>query len=400
MTRFTVKQEEITRLKVFADHVGKLKGVAPISSKQLFCVDTQLEVVSVGEGGSSGAVQGEIKLDIENVSFDDQVKKYFVTELETVLLFLSKISSDAQFSYTDDQLTITGEGKSKFTTRLLIGYNDEEVKEIQSFITTQLALPEFEDANKITLDLSNIKEELLTLAPLTKEFELNKMIEISSTHLKVADNFGIFSHAITTKPTLQTIYFHRDIAQLIKNSDKITISSDKKFWYFDIVQFGIKILFVAPTAQWQYPTDDELAGFLPEKTKRVKLEINAKKFYEVLDEFDGMFSQWTYGQIVIKTPANFDSEKKLEVSWDDKLHLVETTLPVNIIERTDTDEVDFVIPTKELKAIKSLFYKDDNSVMYLEYSTLPSTEEHGAGINIYNDQGVEIGTPKMNGSSL
>jgi hypothetical protein len=403
MSKFTIKQEELARLKVFSDYLGKLKDIAPLSSLNIFYLDetnSKLGVYAIGAEGSTGAIQQEMLLDVSNIIIDNSVTpQEFVIGIEVILTAVQKIKSgDIDFSFDVGSLNISSSStKYKFSTKLNAPHPEAELKEIRDFMSTQLALEEFDDTHKITLSLKDIKDNLINLSSLTKEFNLNKLISVDETSLRAADNFGIFLQNLTTKPITQEIYFHRDIANLIKGLDEIIISSDKKFWYLDFAAFGIKAIFVAPTAQFVYPTDDELEGFAPSDQSRLKLEVSAATLYSVLAEFDGLFdSQWTYDQIYLKTPVDFAINKELELSWDDKVHRVDTLLPVDIIERTDTSEdFEFIIPTRELKTLEPIFNKDSNSKVTIEYSSLPIGQNHGSGTKWYNSE-ASLFLPKMN----
>jgi hypothetical protein len=396
MTKFTIKQDQISRLRIFAQEIGKLKNISPISTRQLFYLTgaDKLEVFAIGEDGSAGSIQGEIKIDITQV-LDSAVSPHFETDLNSLLVVLDKISTDVEFNLTDNQLIIIGEKKSKFTITLLNGKTDDEVKEIREYIDDQLKLPEF--ANEIKLDITHIKPDLDNLASLTKIFDLNKLIEISETKLRTADNFGIYSQSLVTKPVLkETIHIHRDLIPLFKNINEIRISSDKKFWFFDFTSFGIRVMLVPPTSQFIYPTDKEIEDFVPTQASRIKLEVKARDFYNALAEFDGMFdTTWVYNQMYVKTASDFDTTHELILSWDDKVHQVITTLPVSVVERTDkTSDFEFIIPTKELKAIEPFFNKDDNSVFHIDYNSLNVGTQNGSGLKFYNSS-VEMATPKM-----
>jgi hypothetical protein len=398
MTKFTIKQEEISRLKVFSDISGKLKNVAALNSKQLFVLseaDSKLEIYLFGEGGSAGSIQSEIKIDIQNLTIDAAIKSFFIIELDSLLTAISKIlSGDISVQLTDNQIIITGPNtKSKFSNNLLVNKDETEVTEIRGFIDAQLAIPEFQ--NKVELNISNIKNDLVILSSLSKIFNGNELIEVSETGLKTADSFGIFSETLTAKPTSDTTYLHRDLVQLFNNIDKVDISSDKKFWFFNFASFGIRLLVVPRTQGWIYPTSSDLKDFLPDD-KKIKLEINAKAFYSTLSDFIGIFdSSWTYGQVKIEVPSGFDSSKELLLSHHDELHEVSTSLPVSIVERTDTnDGFDFVIPTKGILELEPAFYKDDNSIIWLEFSSIPMSQLHGSGVKFSNSE-IEISLPKM-----
>jgi hypothetical protein len=399
MTKFTIKQEEITRLKIFNDYRDKFKSILPVSANQLFNLPgaDKLEIFALGENGSVSAFQGEIIIDITNVSIDTTVKSHFVTDLEAIITIISKFkNSDINFQLSDTEIIITGASKVIFNIRLLASREDAEVIEIRNYIDTQLTLPEFL-TNQISFDITNIKDDLFDLASLTKIYDYNKIITVSETSIKLADSFGIYSQSLTTKPIIgNTLNIHRDMTNLFKNINNILISSDKKFWFFNFVTFGIRALITPPTDSYTYPSSKEIEDIIPASSK-IKLEVNAKEFYEALGSFDGLFREnWTYGQMKFVTPSDFDSVKELQLDHHDVFHAVKAQVPVNIIERTDTNaNFDFIISTKELMAIESLLNKDENSVFFIDYNSVALGQSNGSGIRIYNNSGIELVIPKM-----
>jgi hypothetical protein len=401
MTKFTIKQEEISRIKLFSNYIKKLESISDIGENQLFHLtnDNKLHIYAIGPDGNSGSIHQEISIDVFDVSLDTNLKSHFVTDLDSLLVALSKITDiDIIFNLTSDKLSIVNTKKqSSFSMNLALNKSDEELTEVSTFIATQLALPEFDISNRIIIDITNIKDDLLNIASFIKCFDLNTNIEIDETSLKAADNFGIFKETLAAKPCTNTVLLHCDVIQLANHIDKIHLSSDQKFFYFDLASFGIKILFVKQVSPFVYPTDSDIEGFIPEASNRIKVEINAQDFYNTLEEFEGFFdSEWTYHQVYIRTPTDFSNVKKLELSWQDGIHEIKTNVSVNILERTDLNEdFSFLIPTKSLKVLRPILNKDKDSSITIEYNSLAVSQPHGSGIKISNNGGIELEIPKM-----
>jgi hypothetical protein len=412
MTKFTLKREEISRLKVFIDYTNKVKTLLAINDKFLFNVENsgKLEIFALGGDGSSDSVQAEIKVDITNLSIDPNIKSHFVTELSSILTIIDKFppTEEILFSlFTQQQNLISSENKlvisslntkSVFTTTLTNGKEDSEVAEIKKFISEILNLPEFQ--NKIELDISNIENELMVLADITKIFGNNKKIKIDDK-LLIADGLGIFSKSLAAKVcTEPTIIVNSELVKLFKNIDKIQISSDKKFWFFNYATFGIQLLLVPPinaNSSGSFPLENDIKDLLPLDTSRIKLEISAKDLFNALKEFEGLFNGWEYGSINLNVPADFDTKKELEFNWNDELHQVVTSIPVSIVERTDTaSDFEFIFSTRELPLIKDYIMKDENTMFTMEFSSTPLGDLHGSGVKLSNNSDVDIILPKMN----
>jgi hypothetical protein len=400
MTKFTINQAEIDRLQRFSEYLSKLNILQPLNARQLFYLNdsNKLEIYAYGEDGSAGAIQGEITIDLINVSYDNTVSTNFNIELSALIIFLNKLKgSDVNFNLSNSQLFITGNTDSKFSLTLLAKKDDAEVTEIRDFINTQLNLPYFADGQRVDVNITDIKDYLNIVASLTEVFDIHQLVEISESSIKFADNYGVFSKDLVAKPVNQTVHLHRGLVQFFKFINTISFSSDFKFCYLNLSSLGIRALLVSPNATWAYPTEDNLIDLCP-KDSIIQLEINSKKFYQILDDFSGVFKDWQYNQINIKTPIDFGVHKELHLNWTSEDREVTTKVPVSIINRTDMGEnFEFILTTKELEKIKPFLLKDDNSTFIMEYSSIPLGTPHGSGIKIYSNDGTTIIIPKLNG---
>ena len=408
-SKFTFTKENINKVKLFLDYVKKLETISAMENKQVFVINgNKLYIYAIGEAGSAGAGHVETVIDIKDVILDKNISTHFVMESSVFINSLEKVKSDDIFiSLEKDKIKITGTGKSSFSSVLFAYKTDDELKEIQDHISTILKLPEFK--TPININIADYKNEIGELAQLSKLLDVGRQVEISpdiydnkknlTSHAKVtiADNLCIFSW----EPTAQiidkeTVYIDRDVTTFFKNVDNFQISFNKKFYYFDIANYGIKLMFVPKTAKWQFPTEQDVLDISPEKTKLIELEINATEFYDVLDEFEGMFESgsWRYKQVKVETPAGFKNE--LKIHYDNMVNEVNTILPVKILNRTDnTDNFEFLMPTLHFKHLKPFLLQDSSSTFKFTYSSVAQDQPHGTGLIISNGSVTAI-IAKMN----
>jgi len=396
-SKFTVKESCINNIKLFLDYVKKLETISAMENKQIFVINgNKLHLYATGEAGSSGAGHVETVIDITDVSLDKNIPSHFVMESSVLINSLEKTkSTDIFVTLEKDKIKIQGAGKSVFSSVLFAYKTDDELKEIQDFVTDTLKTPEFK--TPIEVNIADYKDEISELAQLSKLLDIGRQVEIAPNKVSIADNLCVLSWTPVAKITdKETIHLDRDVTNFFKYIDKIQVSFNKKFYYFNIANYGIKLLFVPKTSKWAFPTSEEVSDIIPEKSQQIELEINAEKFYDMLTEFEGMFESgsWKYKQIKVKTPKNFSNE--LIVHYDNMVNEVNTALPVVIKSNTDKKEdFEFIMPTLHFKNLKPFLCIDSTSTFTLKYNSLDSDQPHGQGIVIENG-GITITIAKMN----
>ena len=379
---FTINRDQIARLKMLQSYIGKMEAFSPINNKQTFVISDKLSIYGTGNGHI------EANFDITNIKLSG--KDYFGMELNKFINYLDKIKDDEiNVSITNNVMNLKSKGKLEIKETLISETkNKNEIDELVGFITTKLAEKEFKSVIEVKLENKELMNEL---ASLTKFQDSNRQILIGKNYIKTADNLCITSFNTTENLTTdEEVLLDRDIISLFKNVDSFKISSDKSYYYFDIVNNNIKILFQPKSYNWTYPNETELAEIKPIDNKKIMLKINSEKFFETIDKFDGVFdsSAWRYGQIKVNS-ANYKTKNQLLFHFDTLSTEIIDYLPIEIISNTDNeDDFEFVLPSIYFKYLKSSLIK--NETFNIEYNSLQANENNGMAIVISNDNSITI----------
>lgn len=396
MTKFTIEEKEIERLKVYSKYLSDQKSSVGISDKQLFVIDnSKLGIYAIGEGGSAGCFQQQMFLDIKNLNLDTTVSNHFILDINDLILLITKISGDSNLSLHSDKLEISfPNSKFKSNIKLLLPLSDDEVKEITNYISGKLNSEAFK--NKTVLNIENLKKDLNVFSDVLNIFNQNNFISIEKNIIKSADQYGIFKKVYPSEICANEILFPRAFVPLIADIPSVDISSDD-YYYLKIDIYGIEILRIRPVASWAFPSDNDLNEFLPDPNSEIELEVKAKDLFEGFSLFTNTFvpSEWAYGQIKITTPDDFDSRKELDLYWEDGKFEISHVLPVSIVTKSDPNEnYNMTLTLKEFLKLEKLFYQDDNSVVTIKYSSVPETQNHGRSIIVYQKD-LQLVIPKM-----
>lgn len=388
MTKFTITQDQIERLRAFAGYLTKLNSFIPIDTRQQFCINgAKLEIYAIGKNSSTG--QCEIAVDLTNVSIDTRVSNLFSTNINTIITYFDRINSaDADISVTDRQLIVTGKNAKEIYKITLLPVRDD-IDDIKSFISDQLNQPAFDSNSRAEINTAGLFDDLALIVPMIKILEFrpfSQIIEVGNNSIKASNQIIIFEKN-TNFAMNKTVYIHGDLIPLLKDC-KLIVSSNNHY-YINFDTLGIKLFVVPPASNYKHPSEKEKELYCPSADNVIKIEVNAKKLYEALHKFDGVFSldNWPFfNHAFIKTPIGFDSDKELILYWIDAEYTIEINVPVSIITRADTSEdFEFMIPAKFIKSLEPYFLKDGNSVISIEYNSIPEWKDHGKGIKLYND---------------
>jgi hypothetical protein len=385
MASFVINKAEIARLKVFNDYCKKMEFISPIEAEQVF-VAKKDKLYVYGKGQT--AAQIDAVFDISNLVVKPTEKGHFTISAQNFITFLEKTKDEEiEVNFDDSSILIKGKTvKSTFKQSLIVAKEQGDIDELSKFIAETLKIDEFK--TPIEVNITAYRDVITDLTSMTKLIDVNQQIEISSTEIRAADNLNIL-RLKTDKDaiTKEGIFLHRDITNLFKSVDTFQISSDKKWFYFDIVNSGIKILFVPKATSWQFPSDDDLKDIVPVATKQIELEINTEEFYNALESFEGVFdsSSWRYKQLKFKTPVGFKKDSIIKLNYDNMTNEVLTDLPVKVVSSTDaTENFEFILPTLHFKSIKNLLLQ--NPTFKFIYSSTELSSPNGAGCVLSNGQ--------------
>jgi hypothetical protein len=384
MAVFTINKDQISRLKVFNDYCKKLENISPIEEDQSFIIKGD-KLYIYGKGAQ--AAQIDIVVDISKTRVDKNDALGFGMSVSNFVKFLEKTKDDEiSVKIKDQQITITGtKTTSVFKQTLIWNKSAQEIQELETFIDDILKEPEFKKPISIKLE-GAYKGVITDLTAMTKLLEINQAIELNKDFIRFADSLNILRLTIP-KDAISSeneVLFHRDLTNLCKNIEAFTISEDKKWFYFDVKEYGIKMLFIPKASEWQFPDETDIDAIVPIDPKIV-VKISVEDFYKAIDDVDDIFESesWQYKQLKFKTPVDFVNEKKIVLHYDNMKYEVSTELPVTIIEQKDTSEnFEFVIPAIYFKYLKSILETEDT--FDIIYSSKDKTEPNGIGIIVKN----------------
>jgi hypothetical protein len=394
MASFTINKDQIIRLKVFNDYCKKMESISPIEEDQAFLIKgNKLHVY--GKGSQAAQIDaifdiGDSKIEVKNDS------NSFGLSVSNFVNFLEKTQDDEiNVSVKDQLITIKGKNtKQVFKQTLIFNKNQKELTELENFISETLKIDEFKKPIKI--NIADYKDIIMDLTTMSKFLDINQSIELNKENIRAADNLNVLKLNVAKDSitSVDNIILQRDITLLFKNVDNFIISDDKKWFYFDITEYGIKILFIPKSLQWQYPADDDIKDIIPIKPL-INVRVGTEDFYRALDHFENIFDadSWKYKQIKFKTPLGFTNDKQLIFHYDNMKYEVTTELNVDLIEKSDkTENFEFIIPTLHFKFLKNILEHED--YFDIIYSSKDISEPNGAGIIIKNKD-VNIILAKM-----
>jgi hypothetical protein len=394
MASFTINKSQIPQLKVFNEYCKKMENISPIEEDQSYIIKND-KLNIYGRGAAS---QIDTVLDISDVKIEKNDSSSFGIVTTNFIKFLEKTQDDEILvSVKDQQMVVKGKNTKQIYKQTLIWNKSvDEIKELETFISSTLKLDEFKQP--ITIKLPDDYKTIITdLVSMTKLLDVNQSIELNKNCIRVADSLNILKLQIPDSSVSpeDEIPLQREIVALFKGIDSFTISDDKKWFYFDIKEYGIKILFIPKTSEWQYPTDDDLKDIKPIVEQSNTLKIKVEDFYKALNEVDNIFDSdsWKYNELKFKTPVDFINEKKIVLHYDNMKYEVITDLPVDIINHKDKKEnFEFTIPTIHFKFLKDIL--ESESTFEVIYSSKDVSEPNGASIIVKN-QNLNVVLAKM-----
>lgn len=380
MAEFKIKKDQISRLKVLNDYIKKMEAFSPLGEKQTFVIDNnQLTVYGTANAAGSGHI--EATFDIESTSQD-----HFGLELSRFITYLEKTKSDTiNVLINNKKMTVKSDTSSIVISQALIYdvYDEDALNEIKSYVTDKLSLKEFK--NPINVNLSQ-KELITTLGNMTKLQDTNHQILLGKNSIKSADQLCILDYKSKEEITSEEeILFDRDIVSIIKDVDAFSISSDKKYYYFDINKYGIKLIFVPKKYEWSFPEPEDLVDIKPLESKQITLKINTNHFYDIISEYEKVFdpSTWRFEQIFFKTPTGFNDNPVFDLHFDNMDVEIRNNLTAEIIETTDdTEDFEFLMPTQHFKLLENVLKSEEFFTM--KYSSTDVNDPNGVAIVVEN----------------
>lgn len=368
MLKFTITKDDVSRLKTFKDVIKKAEALSKSETNQLFVVEPENNKMwsYYYTNSAAGFARSKICVDISDVTVtDENVQKYFTIPIDTFVSLIEKTNSDKTVvSFINDTRLefISGDG-GKGTKFTHVVTNDlsspEEVEDIQNSIDVTLK-SKFVDDNSDYVDVDSYTDKIVNLGTLTKFINNNECVRISDNTLSTCDVCYIVETELDKKLSNEVVYFNRAFTPLFKWMDsKFRVSVDGLLFYFNFINLGIELLVSQPEPRFQYPSkeDVDFIAPVPDRDDYIEYSIETEKFYQMLDDFEDVFSatDWKYHQIRMTIdPAQNDY---ICCSWDDTRSIVESRLEIEkvVTNNNVSKSFDIIFPAVHMSLLKSLF---------------------------------------------
>ena len=365
---FYIKKDEISRIKALQNYIKKLESISPLTQTQLFVVkDNKLSIYGYGNG-SLGSGHIKASFDLDDSKTNDEF--YFSYSINDFVKFLEKSKSDIICVSLKDktELVIKGEDTKSVFSQTVLATIDSEVDEITN------AISNYEDSDKFKnskdIDIYNSKDQIQAAASLLSLLNTNKFIKISNGNIRAVDDCSIIDLATDIEEEASIL---KTVAGLLDNTNEFKYyeDEDSNSWiYIDIDTYGIKLYFVQEPISYQCPTDEELIDMSP-KENFISVEVKSEGLFNAFEEFKDVFSNeaWQYKQIKMTTSV---SDKKFKMHFDDMVTSIDTELPFDIIENTESEnEFSMMLPFIELNVLEKMLQESDT--LTLKYSSNPDS---------------------------
>lgn len=365
---FYIKKDEISRIKALQNYIKKLESISPLTQTQLFVVkDNKLSIYGYGNG-SLGSGHIKASFDLDDSKTNDEF--YFSYSINDFVKFLEKSKSDIVCVSLKDktELVIKGEDTKSVFSQTVLATIDSEVDEITN------AISNYEDSDKFKnskdIDIYNSKDQIQAAASLLSLLNTNKFIKISNGNIRAVDDCSIIDLATDIEEEASIL---KTVAGLLDNTNEFKYyeDEDSNSWiYIDIDTYGIKLYFVQEPISYQCPTDEELKDMSP-KENFISVKVKSEGLFNAFEEFKDVFSNeaWQYKQIKMTTSV---SDKKFKMHFDDMVTSIDTELPFDIIENTESEnEFSMMLPFIELNVLEKMLQESDT--LTLKYSSNPDS---------------------------
>lgn len=351
---FTIKNEQLSRMKVYSNYIKKLEAISPLDSNHLFYIDGNKLSIHAHGNGSLGSGFIDASFDIEN----NEDAFFFTTNINQFIQFLEKTKSDEiSVKLTEDSKLFFKGNKTKtvFSTVVLSAI-EEEVEEVRNAVTNYKT-SNYYNASK-DIDVSKSKEAISVASSISSLLDRNKFIKIGGNNIRVADDTSIID---LQSDITDDVFLLRTVSNIINEVNSIKVYDDgSSVWiYIDIASQGIQLYFAQPQSKYSCPNDAEIAELSP-KNGSVTVKIKSEDLYNALDEFKGMFdnASWQYKQI--KMITNFE-DNKFELHFDNMVTYIDSELPFTLVENTLSSKENFemLIPFIQMDLLRDFVLKSE-----------------------------------------
>ena len=356
--QFSLKKDEISRMKVFNSYLKSCNNVASLKSEQLFVIE--YNKLSIYGNGSSGHIS--VCFDVES---NDSFK--FTIDFSKFLNYLEKVNSDVTtVTYANSKIIFTGNDTSAKYSQVCLNTIEEEA------LDDMKAISEFETSNAYinatTISLNDdLKNTISYMSSMAGLLNCNKFIKVSDEGITCVDNTSIITKKTQIGTNGKDFYLLRTISPLLKDASEFKIcniestfdNSLTPYIYIDISSLGIKMWFTEPEVDFQTPSNDEIAAMSASSSDETELNIKSADFFDAIEKFEGVFDtdSWKYKQLKI----SFDPEDKSKVllHYDNMVSEVSADLPILEVVKDNIIDGMFLFPTLHMKFLKEDLLKEE-----------------------------------------
>jgi len=401
MTTFKVSKAAAKRLTDFTSYAKSFSQVAGLDEKHVFVLDPTTSKLEVYASGPQGFLT--CKLDLTDVVVDPTFNEeiYFVSISSAFATSCDKIQGDEVSVAVDhkreNKLTFKGQGRSIVSLSPNVKRSPDEIKELRTMLDEEMATDDYKNGVVLVLT-EDLKNNLTSMAAISKIFGRIGDVEISSNTLKTANELCIATFATAPTNLTETVYLQGDAISLLRDSKEIRLyGDDRRKAAFEAPGKGFSAMISFDASTYEFPTDAELKGYLPEASDEVEIEVDTTDLFPVLDAFDGIFdaSSWRYKQVRIKYDRqDFPKTKELSVSYDDLKAECQQYLKAELVSDTSSlPSFQFTVATTHLTGALRDFISSSDKVR-IKFSGLDITAQHGCAVRFKTDK-LDAVIPKM-----
>jgi hypothetical protein len=400
MTTFKISKEGVKRLNELVSYIKTFSQVAGLDEKQLFFLDPATSKLEIYASGPQSFLTCRIDLTdvVVDPTFNEDV--FFTSPSSSFVTSCDKIEGDEVSIVADhkraNKLTFKGQGRSTVSLSPKVNSTPKEIKELRSRLDEEAASNDYK--NGIVLNLTeDFKKNFASMVAVSKVLGRTGDVEVSSKTLRAANELCIATFAAPTNLT-KTVYVQSNLIELLKNSNEIRLyGDDARKAAFEVPNKGFSALIEFGASTYEFPTDAELSGFLPEASDEVEIEVGTDDLKSALKAFDGLFdaSTWRFKQVRIGyNRKDFLKTKELSVSYDDLKAECQQFLRAELVSDTSSlPSFQFTIATLHLTGALHDFISSSDKVR-IKFNGLRAASPHGSGVNLRTSE-LDATIPKM-----
>lgn len=397
-TQFTLSKDEVAKLLSFESHGKDIIS----NSTNIFVLNKEQNQLDLLFLGADGDLSAKYQLEIANLETDvpEGQLNYYLADVSEFAVTANKVIKGA------DSITIRVMGDDTTATNIKNEVTKTEISIVNHDKLTdnkvKRIIQSFSDLNNCFIDETYVITptvefisimETICRSMRASGYELNSAM-IRHNIIRYCDPQGILTYTLKDDicPYDKDIYIQDSLVKLLSSfiKDGITLTFDKTNTYAKIEIPGRLFIIIALSENiFQYPTEEELAIVNPDPASMIKLKVKKSDLLEAIGTFDGVFRAelWKWCNLVFDASESYLSESKVYLSHMDSNAMASNYLPVQVIERTDTNETcKFLIGSSYVKDMLNRMSDDE---VEMSFSSGEIGVPHGTGF-ILSDSTLKV----------